>query len=106
MLKLTLRELLMLLAIIGLVLGWLVDHREQLEAQKAQVKLQRVSDQQFESLVGLLHGEGFRLECDSGGWPVRFVQAPIISPQPFNRRHTRGIDCSEELDQGGESLPR
>ena len=106
MLKFTLRELLMLLAIIGLVLGWLIDHREQLEEQKAQVKLQRVSDQQFESLVGLLEGDGYRLERDSGGWPVRFVQAPIISPYPLNRRHSRGVDCSVELEQKGDSVPR
>ncbi len=102
MLKFTVRELLMLLTIIGLILGWLVDHREQIETQKSQAKLQQVSDKQFERLIGMMYEEGFLVERDSGGWPMRIVQAPLIQPQslgryPGNRDVMRGVDCTVKL---------
>jgi hypothetical protein len=85
MLRFTIRELLLIMVIVGLALAWQIDHRHQLELREADARLQRATEQQFEALCIMIEREGYQLERDDGGWPVEFSRGPTIEARSFNR---------------------
>jgi len=77
MFRFSIRELMLITAVIGLSLGWQIDHRYQTKSRQQHEKVRQVTEQQMDDLVWKVEVKGgLEVTRDSGGW------ATISKPKP------------------------
>jgi len=79
MFRFSIRELMLLTLVIGLVLGWQVDHLYQTKCWKQHQMVHEITEQQLDDLVSRLGVFSDELEVtrDSGGWVSVNKRRPI-----------------------------
>jgi hypothetical protein len=77
MFRFSIRELMLITLVVGLALGWQIDHRYQTKSRQQHERVRQVTEQQMDDLVGKVASYGgLNVTRDSGGW------ATISKPEP------------------------